>query len=127
MDEVFDQPFGAGPSLQIDRVGVAGGQGDGQVHGFAAGFAIAGEGAGPGDPDGLFGVREADPAEGRDGDSLDGAGLAAAVAVIAGLVPDRDLRPGQRFELGMQGRTVAPDRDQQVGASGGDLAWRRGW
>jgi hypothetical protein len=39
----------------------------------------------------LFGVREADPAGGGDGDCCDGAGLAAAVTAVAGLVPDRDL------------------------------------
>jgi hypothetical protein len=42
------------------------------------------------------------------------------VTTVAGLVPYRDLCPGQRLELGVQGRPVALDRDQQVGAAGGE-------
>lgn len=64
---------------------------------------------------------ESDPARGVQGDGFDGAGFPAAVTVVAGLVPDRDLRPGQRLELREQGRLVALDRDQQVGTPRGDL------
>lgn len=66
-------------------------------------------------------VREADPAGRVQGDGFDCPGFPAAVAAVAGLVPDRDLSPGQRGELGEQRRSVALDRDQQVRAPRGDL------
>jgi hypothetical protein len=69
----------------------------------------------------LLGVGEPDPAGGGDGDGLDGPGFPAAVAAFAGLMADRDLRPGQRLELVEQRRLVAFDRDQQVRAPGGDF------
>jgi hypothetical protein len=43
------------------------------------------------------------------------------VTGLAGLVTDRDLRPGQGFELGEQPRLVALGGDQQVSTSAGDL------
>jgi hypothetical protein len=55
----------------------------------------------------LLGVRERDAARGVQGDGFDGAGLFAAVAVIAGAVRGRDLRPGQSLELGVQRGLVA--------------------
>jgi hypothetical protein len=121
MHKILDEPLAADPVLQVGRVRVGGGQRDGQVRGFAGGLAAAGDGAGPGDPDGLFGVGKPNPAGGGDGDGLDGAGFPAAVAAVATLVADQDLCPGQGFELGVQGGLVAFDRDQQVGAARRDL------
>jgi hypothetical protein len=80
---------------------VGGGQGRDQVGGLTAGSAV--DGAGPGDPDRLLGMRERDPAGSVQGDGFDGAGLFAAVSAVAGAVTGRDLCPGQGFELGEQG------------------------
>ncbi|GAA2339238.1 hypothetical protein GCM10010170_021200 [Dactylosporangium salmoneum] len=119
VEAVLDVPGAADPVLQVGGLGVGGGQGHGQVGGFPAGPAV--DDAGAGDPDGLFGVRERDPAWRVQGDRFDGAGLAAAVAAVAGAVPGRDVGPRQALELRVQGRLVGLDLDEQVGVAGGDL------
>src|SRR6266536_1776936 len=91
----------------------------GQVGGFAAGLGAGGAGAG--DPNGRCGARERQPAGGGHGDGFDGTGFAAAGPAVAGTLR-RDLRPGQGFELCVQGWLVALDLDQQMSATVGDLA-----
>lgn len=56
------------------------------------------------------------------GQRLDGAGLAAAVAVVAAAVADRSVGPGEVVEPVVHGRLVHLHRDHQVRAAGGDLA-----
>ena len=81
--------------------------------------APAGDAAGAGDPYGLLGVWESEPARRGHGQRLDGAGLAASVATIAGLMPDRDLCPRLVLEQGMHGGLVGLDGDHQLPAGRG--------
>src|SRR5205814_7686482 len=101
VDLVLDQPFVAGPVLQVDGLGVLGGQGDGVEGGFPGG--LGADGAGTGDPDGLLGVGGRQAAGGGHGEGLDGAGLPASVTGCVAGVADRDVGPGQRLELCEQG------------------------
>jgi hypothetical protein len=121
---VFDVPFQPGPVLELVGLGVLGGQGHDQVRSLAAGFPFGGTGSG--DPDGLLGMRKAEPARGAVGQRFDGAGFPLAVAVVAALVTDRDLGPGQRFEQVVQRRLVRLDRDHEMCAAGGDLVGMAG-
>jgi hypothetical protein len=102
-------PLQPRPVLELIGLGLLGGQRDDQVRGLAAGFPV--DGAGSGDPYGLFGVGEAEPARGEIGQRIDGAGLLAAVSFVAALVTDRDFGPGQRFEQTVQRRLVRLDCD----------------
>ena len=64
---------------------------------------------------------EEQAAGGGHGDGFDGAGFPASVPALASAVTDRNLCPGQVFQLGEQGRLVSFRGDEQVGAAGGDL------
>ncbi|BCB74826.1 hypothetical protein Pflav_012360 [Phytohabitans flavus] len=65
---VLDVPLQPRPVLELIGPGVFDRQRQGQVRGLAAGFPF--DGAGSGDPDGLFGVWEAEPAGVRSVNAL---------------------------------------------------------
>src|SRR5690606_8371231 len=71
------------------------------------------------DPDGLRRVREVDPL--GEGEDLDGADLAAAVASVFDAVTVRDGSPGQGGQLGVQVGLVAFDGQDPVGAAFGEV------
>ncbi|MGW3607111.1 hypothetical protein [Micromonospora sp. NPDC005161] len=91
----FDGPMSAQPVGQVGGAGLGGGQvrdrvdGDG---GPAAGGQVEPAAA---DPQGLNGVWEVQGERPGARDRLQAADVVAAVAAFAGLVLDRDLRPGQ--------------------------------
>jgi hypothetical protein len=104
--EGFNVPVAADVAGELVGAGLGGGE---------AGDGVDGDGApsaGPlvtdfaGQPDGLGGVGEAEPVA---GDDLQAADLVAAVSTVVGFGLYRDLRPGQCFELPVQGRLIPLD------------------
>jgi len=104
MQACLDGPVPAEPGLEVVRSGVFGREvGDG-VHGFGGPFLAFQLAAFPGDLDGLTGVWESDT--GSDSDDLEGSSLFASVGAVVLDIGDRDLGPGQRCQLAVQGWLV---------------------
>ncbi len=112
----LDGPVFSTDPGEVVGSGVGRGEGGHGVDGFAGGLPGGGVAAAAGDPDRLLGVRQ-----GQVGDvgGLEGAGLLAAVAGLAGDGAGGDLGPGQGLEPGIQQRLVALHHGQIVGALGG--------
>jgi hypothetical protein len=87
-------------------LGVLGGQRNDQVSGLAARFPF--DRAGSGDPNSLFGMREAKPAWSAIGKRFDGARFPPAVTVVAAPVTDRHLGPGHCLQTARAGWADSP-------------------
>jgi hypothetical protein len=91
----------ANPGGELVRTGLVRAQVGDRVDGLGAPLAVTAGGSGPaGELDGLRGVREGDSR--GDGDDLEGANLAAAVAGLDAAVGGLDVAPGQLGELATQ-------------------------
>src|ERR1017187_3953541 len=99
----LDRPVLADQAGQVLRGGVSAGQAGDGAGGLAGDPAGGGVPAPAGDLDGLAGAGEVQPA---GVDVLQGAGLDAAVAGVAGDAAGRYLPPGQPLDLGVQQRLV---------------------
>src|SRR5579859_4336954 len=106
----LDGPVLADQAGQVRRGGMGTGQAGDGVDGVAGGPAGGAVLPPPGDLDGLAGVREVQVA---DVGGLQGAGLGAAVALLAGDAAGWYLPPGQGPDLGVQQRLV-PFHDRDV-------------
>src|SRR5436309_1520480 len=99
----LDGPLLADQAGQVLHGGLGAGQAGDGVDGLAGDPAGGGVLPPAGDLDGLTGMREVHAADVR---GLQGAGLGAAVPLLAGGAAGRDLPPGQGADLGVQQRLV---------------------
>ena len=111
----LDLPVAAYPFSELGRGSLAGVQAGDRVDGDGAPFLLAVQG--PGEADGLGGVREGDP--GRDGRDLQGAVLLAAVPTPVLRAVSRDATPGQVLDLGIQAGLVLLHRQADPKAAQG--------
>ena len=108
--KVTDVVMSLNRPLLADQAGQVAGGGLGAGQAGDGVDSLAGDLAGgdllppPGDLEGLAGMGEVQAA---DVGGFEGAGLGAAVALLAGCAAGRDLRPGQGPDLGVQQRLVA--------------------
>jgi len=99
----LDGPLLADQAGQVGCGGMRAGQAGDGVNGLAGDPAGGGVLPPPGDLDGLTGMREVQAADVR---GLQGAGLGAAMPLLAGGAAGRHLPPGQGPDLGVQQRLV---------------------
>jgi hypothetical protein len=112
MQACLDGPVPAEPGPQLVGSGVFRAEVGDRLHGFGGPFLAVEPAALPGDLDGLTGVRESDT--GSDSDGLQGSSLFASVGAVVLDVGDRDVGPGQRCQLGVQGRPRSADNARRV-------------
>ena len=116
---ILDVPVAAQPVGDVAGLGVGGRErGDG-VDDFGVACAVLGVGDGAGQLQHLDGLGEADAAVDLGG--LQHAFGGAAVAVLDAGVEDRDLFPGEVFELFAQRALVVLDGEDVVAAAAGDV------